>query len=287
MPNTVRTGYSVKFALSEPVIKVNANTVGTEIDFGVTTAVGASMVIFHRLLGVTAWTANDPTNTPVVGTEIKVDNLVADSTYQFMPIGYGESDGRGTPSDPGSILQVTTRDTSGELAISGSFMSPINRLRTLLANSVTFQAMVGANNAEEAKALIFLITVIDSELPRDGTTGRLNNTFAVVDWDGGYDADNVSGGGSYHYKSSGTLYWRLTGPVPEAYQAPEQYKNAVIWFYNRVGVIHDEMKALAGSSDYLTARNFKVVEGPFQSTHGELKTQGQYWESKNQVTWGI
>ncbi|TET36711.1 MAG: hypothetical protein E3J72_08110 [Planctomycetota bacterium] len=106
MPNTIRTGYSAKFSLTAPAVKLKANTSGTSLVFEVTTASGTSMVMRYRQAGSSSWSESTPLNSPQTGDEITISGLTEGETYEFLPLATSETAGRGTRSDPGNILRI-------------------------------------------------------------------------------------------------------------------------------------------------------------------------------------
>jgi len=106
MPNTIRTGYSAKFSLAAPAMKLKTNTSGTSLVFEVTGASGASIVMLYRLSGASSWSESTPLNSPQAGNEITASNLTESETYEFLPIACSETAGRGTRSNPGNILRI-------------------------------------------------------------------------------------------------------------------------------------------------------------------------------------
>lgn len=160
---------------------------------------------------------------------------------------------------------------------SGPLSLPLTNLQTILANCATFQEWVGADNAEAAKARIYLVAVDE---------GSYIRPYALVAQGDEWKRELSAGGAGHVFQPSGNLFLMFEANVSEAYQS--DHRDAELEFTNKIGTIIKEMEALAGQSGYLTVNyiNYKE-EGPSRSSEDERETQGDFYQVILEVGWGV
>jgi hypothetical protein len=162
-------------------------------------------------------------------------------------------------------------------------------LRVLVADAAAFRTLVGA--ADRASALI---RVYRDALPppaagREYTLAEMQayRPFAIVFTapENGYTANWVSGGTGNGYGDSGELGLFICRDTPLAYV--DDFGEAMRGWKNILGDLIDDMKDLAGTSDYLLVRQFRLAFGPQFNPEDEHKTIGDIQYAQLSMQWGL
>lgn len=200
--------------------------------------------VYYRKTSDSAWSLF---NTPRTGSgDLQVTGL-GQYRYEFIALEKSHLTSEWSlPSNP-MFVRVTTGST---ITASGGVSLPLEHVRTLLANSATFQSQVGANDANEAKDYIHLQAV---EADSAGTDR------AVVSH---LDAEGNAIASGFSYAEGGAVRVVIEFEIPETYQdyGDDELEEAELWFLNLIGAIKYEMEALAGSAGYLDAEVIGVRE---------------------------
>lgn len=115
---------------------------------------------------------------------------------------------------------------------------PLSNVRTLLGDCDTFQSLMDASTAAQAKANTYYIEtdqVIDGEESTEAALPRCIVSYGV----GTFRAERVTTGG-----------WNVTGPVIAAIEVavPAEYLNdyqqSLLWWTNQLGALLREMMTL-------------------------------------------
>lgn len=136
------------------------------------------------------------------------------------------------------------------VAPEGNLSLPLHYLKETIAASARFQSIVGALDANEAKASIIKFWADESKaahaMPRC-VVRNLNEDEAV---------------------RSTTSGWNFTGPLMMYFEFPipaehqDDHEDAGTWFANQVGVIRQEMRnaAVANPDQYLNIQKIELVD---------------------------
>ena len=164
---------------------------------------------------------------------------------------------------------------SGEVVPTGSRGKAMVNLRNLIAECESFQAWVGAADAEEAKEYLWLVACY---VPETGefvkpmgliyrSPNDRNEAIAV-------DSDTVSG----------ELELRFDDNIPADYK--EQPHNAELHFLNKVEAVLTEMWTLSRQPGKIGINHVTLVEGP---TQWEEKSGSDRFVNvvRYQISWGI
>ena len=136
-------------------------------------------------------------------------------------------------------------------------------LRTLIANSATFQTAVGADDAAEAAAAIHIAAYTPDD-PDDGWS----RPFALIHRSTGGTARAVR---TCAATAGGELKVLFEKEISEAYRDDDQADNAQLEMENFVGDVIDECLALAASPGYLFVREMDITDAPYRYASNELK----------------
>jgi hypothetical protein len=231
------------------------------------------MYVYYRRSDQLTWTAHGSYRTG--SGDLQVTGL---GKYHYEFQAFERSYLTGEWSLPSSsVFQTVTDGTGGETA-SGAIALPGENLRTLLANSVTFQALVGAGDATEAATKIDYPAIDDSSYSRPR---------ALIYQHDEWDHPAVSRGAAAYFAEGGTLYLALERDISSSYQADGQEENAYLEFVNQVGTILTELEALANTAGYLQVRRIRPAEGP-ERLAIERETGGEhFYRVVLQVDWGL
>jgi len=263
-----------------PAVQVKTNTSGTAIVFEVTTAEGSSMRLLYRVRGTLTYSNSDVLETPAIGETITISGLTNGVSYDVVAFAYSSAAGAGTRSEPGSSLIVTTTQTSGVVAATNEYSLPLSNLKDLLAASTTFQTMVGAGSAEDAKAYIHLVAL---------AVGDIDRPFALIATGDDWNSNCIGTGSSDSFITGGTLQLMFEMDISSSYTDSPQ--NAEFDFMNRIGAIIKEMDNLSGttsgSTSYIYVSNFNLMDGPARTMEEKGQSQGDYYQVVFNISWGL
>lgn len=170
----------------------------------------------------------------------------------------------------------------GSTAASGPLALPAEYLRELLAQSLTWQGWCEAEGPEAVKDHIYKVAV-----PGSGAAVRSKRPFALIDQGADWKLEKVAGGSKNYFLGSGDLLLMFEAEVPEDLAGNDKHDLAQDWFMNLVGLICDEMMALAGEGSYLAVTRFALQDGPSRSAKKVHHTEGDYFQVLFAVEWGI
>lgn len=147
-------------------------------------------------------------------------------------------------------------------APTGTESKLLDNLRTLVANSSSFQTWVGAENATVAKASV----TIEESAPGS------NRPFAIVGFDSPPEREASAGGTRNYFELRTTLWLAFEAAISDT-DSPE---DSLYEFTNTVGAIIGEMELLAGTGGYLNATSIRC-EGIGRSDIGEASASGAFY----------
>ncbi len=157
---------------------------------------------------------------------------------------------------------------------SGPLSLPMEHLKTLLSNSATFQSWVGAADAAEALASIYMVRVDEETFTRP---------LAVIDIGEKYYSNIRSGGGANFFQKRGELLLMFEADVVEGSTSEE----AVLNFLDNVGGCLADMEELSGTPEFLSLHEIEFDEAPTRSIDDEEPPEGDFYRVKFIVTWGL
>jgi len=163
------------------------------------------------------------------------------------------------------------------LTYTGTLTAPLAGLRNLLAASTTFQAWVGAEDAEEAAASIYMF-----ETPADDAT----RPYAVVYPENGWNMTSIAAcGAGVEYMPWGKIGLLLEDEVPEAYT--NDIEDAFINWLDTIEAIISDVCGLSGTTGtYLDMRGIESVYGPARTDSSERRQEGDIIQQIFHVSWG-
>lgn len=147
---------------------------------------------------------------------------------------------------------------------------PLEGIRELLAASPTFQTLVGAANATEARAHIYLAE-IDS--PRD------KRPFGLVDHGDEWNANRSSAANTY--RATGEVMVEIEADVPADHTTAAQTRQ---WMLQLIGDILADLLRLANTGQYLTIDTASVFEA-VRADELEISGQGDFVLAILRLTW--
>jgi len=149
-----------------------------------------------------------------------------------------------------------------DLGISAGFMSIASEAAAnLIANSATFQASVGAEDAATALLSVY-IGAYEPDDPEDPDAGW-TRPFALV--------RNPGSGGIKDNIDSGEFKITFEKEIPAAYRDNDNQQNAQLEFEAWAGQIIAECMELSQSAGYQIVRSFEISEGPYRYSTDPLK----------------
>ena len=155
----------------------------------------------------------------------------------------------------------------------GPLSKPLNRLRTLLSESATWQTWTGSADATEALEHIYLVEADPDEVTRP---------FAVVGFGDSYNARAEAGGAGQVYVDGGELFLMFEDEPDSEHSAAD----AELTFLNNVGNSLSEMLEISGTDAYLTIEEITLDWGPARSRREE-GDEDDYYQIAWRVNWGI
>ena len=148
---------------------------------------------------------------------------------------------------------------------SDRFFGPLTNLRTLIANSATFQTEVGAGDASAALASITYYSV---GVPATFTRPRMF----------------IGSAGDLSMNKVSTTGWEVGGSLEMEFQRESDSGDVgdpaagFATFGAILDAIIDEMAALSGSNGYLDVRGFSLASDPLLWVE-ELNDGVEYWNA--------
>lgn len=172
--------------------------------------------------------------------------------------------------------------TGEEITPTGSRGKAMINLRDLIAESSSFQAGVGAEDAEEAKKHLHITACLPSEI----TDPESGETTLVFEWPYGLicrtenDKDKMIA--VDESTVGGDLELRFEQEIPEEYK--DNPKNAELNFLNWVEAVVADMWTLSRLPGYFAINSIDCIEGPTQIEY----EGGKYINGiRLLVNWGI
>ena len=168
---------------------------------------------------------------------------------------------------------VTLPDLSDEVTATDAMGLAAANLRSLLAQSSTFQTAIGATGTGEEKQIQAKSRIhLTAYEPVDG---QFERPFALITHSGN-DRTNAFGG------DSGDLELVLVQAIPDKYA--DEPANAEAYFTNFAGGCRDDCIALSGIGGNFGINHWEVLEGPSQY---EAATGVWEYAIKIMINWGL
>lgn len=161
------------------------------------------------------------------------------------------------------------------LSYTGGMTSPVDAMRTLIANSSTFQDWVDADDATEAKAFIFLFEMLESAIVFPSVI------ISMDKWKSNGYASSSTG---TLFINSGSLIVQFQGLAPESYVASSE--NGIVWWLNQMESILDDMRSLSATGGYLDIKNIESTFGPARFDETRRHQGGDVIQQIFNITWG-
>lgn len=141
---------------------------------------------------------------------------------------------------------------------SGIVSLPMTKLADLLANSATFQDIVGATTAANALERIHYFEASDEETEENSGQLIHPRSRAIIDglprnWERRRD-------GAGEWSGTAGLVLSLELSLPSEYS--DSPKEEAIWFGNKLGAIVSEMEVLTESGLYYDMQRISAINGP-------------------------
>jgi len=155
----------------------------------------------------------------------------------------------------------------------GPMSLPLSRLKTLLSASTSFQTWVGKTSAADALAFIFLVATRTTTRP-----------LAVIGQGEKWELAKIA---EVAFQTSGSLLILFEDNTNSTYLDPAYNADAELDFMNKVGNCCKDMAVLAGTSGYLSALSFSLMDGPRRTDENERKTEGDLYQAVIRVEYGI
>lgn len=263
-------------SIVDPVAPALTSVTDDETGNSATAAIVANderntMYVRYKLSSSTGWLLFGATRTG--SGDLQITGL-SQATYDFEALERSSLTGKWSVSSEMRQQPVTT---GVSLVASGPISTPLELVRTLLANSATFQTQVGAANPTAAKAYIF----IEAVRAASATANRAIVSHLSL------DKNSVGSGASYDYSNDGDVEASLEFVIPDAYKTQDGNleEEAALWFGNKVGAIVEEMLVNAGSVGHLDAVG--VTAGEMTRTSRKVESQATFlYRTTLRVTWG-
>ena len=154
-----------------------------------------------------------------------------------------------------------------------SFSKPVDLLRSMVANSVSFQTWVGAVDDITAKAFIHLIR----------TSPTPTWPLAIIDFGDEYGRLRESGGSNQNFQQLGSLLLMFEMKVVPFNK--ENWQDAALALKNQVGLIIDEIEAQAGQADKLSIKSWELKKLE-RTDEDERGTLGDLYTIVFEIDWG-
>jgi len=172
----------------------------------------------------------------------------------------------------------------------GGLAPPLAALVELLANSSTFQTLVGVANATAAKQSIHRQGLPKPADGRRHTREELEDyrPYAVVytDPEDGYQAvaDGVNSDG-FAFWETGDLVLRIERDATDEDGDEPTSEDNENW-HTTVGQIIDDLKGLAGQGGYLAATAIRLINGISWNAPNTVHATGLFQSATIAVSWG-
>lgn len=157
----------------------------------------------------------------------------------------------------------------------GHLGKALDNLRTLVANSSTFQTWTGTATTAAAKARIYI---------ESADTGSPTRPFCVVGFGEDFAISKVGGGTGNTYRNDGSLLLWFEGAVSSGNAADSE--DAAYEFLNDVDGILSDCQTLSGSGGYINVTEFGLLLGPERSAPAQGETD-DYMVMAFSVAYGI
>lgn len=156
-------------------------------------------------------------------------------------------------------------------------------MRKTLANSATFQTLVGAASATAALDSIYRWALPKPTSGQQYTLSEIQGLrpYAIISRRG--YAAKPKGAGAYG--ESGTFEVELVRDIPEFLW--DDAAEILMTWENTVGGIIDDLKALAGTEGNLIIGDITTDDGPWRNHPGEWPTKGRIQGESIIVDWGL
>lgn len=161
-------------------------------------------------------------------------------------------------------------------------------LKVMLADSTAFRSWVGAADQDQALSRIYLEALpLGDRQSYDLEELRALRPHAIV-WtepQNGFALRRVSVDDGYGFHESGVIRVWLEQDVGSAMTGLPG--SVDLSFKNSVGLILDDLAALAGGAGYLDVTEISVLNGPMRSHPDDYDTIGDLIGIELSVSWGV
>ena len=158
----------------------------------------------------------------------------------------------------------------------GPLTSSVYQLRRLVAECVSFQERVEAEDADGAKEHIKTWDYED-----DPVELQRARPFACVWPADRFDLERIAGGGQSLFGSGGQLVLILT----DVDRHPDDREASAAEFAGWLDKILLEMAAIAGVDDRLCVRRVSFLSRPLRTATKDEPSAGAYWETALMIEW--
>ncbi len=159
---------------------------------------------------------------------------------------------------------------------SGPLSTPLAGVRTMVAASSNFQALVHVASAAEALSSVHIVAF-------DPDTQDL--PFAHVFYAEDFSFTAIAGGASHVFEPNHAVIVAFEAEVPQEYR--DDPDDAMLAFLNTIGAILDDMMTLAGQGGYPAVRNIAQSEPPWCTAIEDQVTEGHRQGVAFRLEWGL
>lgn len=170
-------------------------------------------------------------------------------------------------------------------APSGGPSLALDYLKTTLANSAAFQTLVGAEDATEAKASIYLHSL---PVPADANQYTLAELtgyrpYALL-WTTRYEGAHEASDSAHRFRENGAMSMQIEQDVASAITTNNA--EVELRWENTIGNIIGELFDLAGQAGYLAITRISANDGLHRTHPDQYATLGDSQWADLEVEWG-
>lgn len=164
------------------------------------------------------------------------------------------------------------------MSTSGAITTPLDRLKTLVANCAAWQDWTGAGSAADAEDYIYIMVSATVQYP-----------YCVIHWPGGWSAQPMAAGEGYAWNREGQATLNFTALLPDNLRGDENAEAAALHVANQVGDVLEDLMDLSATSGYINVNSISAPRGVQRPTkdQGRGETAQDAWlRLPVQVGWG-
>ena len=139
------------------------------------------------------------------------------------------------------------------MTISGAIMTPLDHIRTLVANCAAWQDWCGVSTAADAEDYIHLIALME---------GQVSYPYCHLIWEGGLNLQREAGGAGYMWGRQGRVRLDFCEIIPEDLRGQDRLDEASAHLLNRVGDVIEDMADLSATDDYTNLIDISAPDAP-------------------------